>query len=176
MPDLFNAPIPGESLTREPGNAPWEQPPQFASVEEAYNYYMEKFEDDEFEEDLSFLLEQGMSIEEIVDGMTKFNVMYGRHTLDVAMLLSPLIHEYIASVADVIDVPYKEWKGEDSISRRREKNKEYFNTDYTPTQRKFEDEISPLEEQTDSMLSEQSEPVQLELFNEEPKGFIQRRG
>ena len=34
----FDAPIPGQSLTDEPGNYPWEHPPQFASVEEATDF------------------------------------------------------------------------------------------------------------------------------------------
>ena len=33
--NVFDAPIPGQSLTDEPGNYPWEHPPQKASIEEA---------------------------------------------------------------------------------------------------------------------------------------------
>ena len=33
--DPFDAPIPGQSLTDEPGNYPWEHPPQYTNPEEA---------------------------------------------------------------------------------------------------------------------------------------------
>ena len=38
----FDAPIPGQSLTNEPGNAPWEHPPQMVKMEEAMGYVWEK--------------------------------------------------------------------------------------------------------------------------------------
>ena len=37
MATPFDAPIPGQSLTDEPGNAPWEKPAQYDTVEEATN-------------------------------------------------------------------------------------------------------------------------------------------
>ena len=37
-PDLLDAPIPGQSLTSEPGNYPWEQPPQLNTVDEAVEH------------------------------------------------------------------------------------------------------------------------------------------
>ena len=39
--NVFDAPIPGQSLTDEPGNYPWEHPPQTASIEEATDYVYE---------------------------------------------------------------------------------------------------------------------------------------
>ena len=30
--EMFNAPVPGESLTDEPRNYPWENPPELATV------------------------------------------------------------------------------------------------------------------------------------------------
>ena len=37
----FDAPIPGQSLTDEPGNYPWEHPPKTASIEEAMDFVYE---------------------------------------------------------------------------------------------------------------------------------------
>ena len=39
--NVFDAPIPGQSLTDEPGNYPWEHAPQTASIEEATDYVYE---------------------------------------------------------------------------------------------------------------------------------------
>ena len=38
----FDAAIPGQSLTNEPGNAAWEHPAQFADVESAMEFVMKK--------------------------------------------------------------------------------------------------------------------------------------
>lgn len=177
MIDEFSLPIPGESLTREPGNAPWEQPPKHNTVEEAYNFYMEMFERDGFEDELSFILEQGASVEALVNTFTNFYTMEGYHSLDVAMLISPLIHEYFVSVADLMDVPYKEWKGEDEVTAKNKLRSQQFDAEYQPAPRSYKED-GPEMEQTDEILSasvEQTEPEQLELFDEEPKGFIKRR-
>ena len=34
-PNDFDRPIPGQSLTDEPGNYPWEHPPQYTDLREA---------------------------------------------------------------------------------------------------------------------------------------------
>ena len=36
----IDAPIAGQSLTAELGNRPWQQPPQYTTVEEALQFYM----------------------------------------------------------------------------------------------------------------------------------------
>ena len=47
LPQLsIDAPIAGQSLTTEPGNRPWENPPQYTTVEEALEYYIHKLEED----------------------------------------------------------------------------------------------------------------------------------
>ena len=40
--DRFSAPIPGQSLTEEPGKWAWDKPPQFASLEEAADATMKR--------------------------------------------------------------------------------------------------------------------------------------
>ena len=41
-PDLLQGPIPGMSLTKEPGEYPWERPTQLTTVEEAVEYYTDR--------------------------------------------------------------------------------------------------------------------------------------
>ena len=38
----FDAPIPGQSLTDNPGNGAWEHPPEFADIEDATDYIKER--------------------------------------------------------------------------------------------------------------------------------------
>ena len=37
---MLDAPIPGQSLTHELGARPWQTPAQYATVEEALDYYI----------------------------------------------------------------------------------------------------------------------------------------
>jgi len=123
---LMNRPIPGESLTREPGNAPWEQPPQYAKLEDALNYYMSKFEEDDFIEELLFILSNDMPIELVVENMLIYNEMNGRHTGDVAVLIGPILHEYIKAICDVSDIEYREYQGKTKDEKKQERNKRDF--------------------------------------------------
>ena len=36
----FDTPIPGQSLTDEPGNYPWEHPPQYVTTDGAADHYI----------------------------------------------------------------------------------------------------------------------------------------
>jgi len=44
-PDIFlDAPIPGQSLTGELGNFPWENPPQYVTLADAVGFYTDKMD------------------------------------------------------------------------------------------------------------------------------------
>ena len=118
--EMMNGPIPGESLTREPGNAPWEQPPQYASVEEALGFYMDKLEDDDLLEDMLFILDQDVPIDLFLDTMLLYGEMEGKHTTDVSLLVGPVLHEHIKSLSEAAGVKYREWQGFSKEERRRE--------------------------------------------------------
>lgn len=108
MPTKLDGPIPGSSLTREPGNAPWEQPPMITDTNEAISYHLRKFENEEVIDDLLFLLEQEFPISTFVECITSMAVMEGVHTVDVSVLVSPVIHEYIKAMADAAEIKYVE--------------------------------------------------------------------
>jgi len=117
------APIPGMSLTQEPGNSPWEQPPLYATVEESLGFYLKKFEDEEVIDDILFILEAGYPVASFVDMLTSLGVMDGYHTFDVKMLLSPVIHEYIVNLAEAAGIEYTEEMGPSKEERMKEKDK-----------------------------------------------------
>lgn len=148
----FMAPIPGMSLTREKGNATWEQPPLYARPEEALAFYMEKLSDEETLEDMLFALEQGLPLSTFVDSMTSYGVMEGYHTIDVKVLLSPVLHEHILSLAQALDIDVVEEDGPSKEDRRAEKEKqrlmvllsEEFDEPIAPEQLQEVDEASEM--------------------------------
>ena len=64
--NMFDAPIPGQSLTDEPGNYPWEHPPQTASIEEATDAVYESIMKEENMARMFTLLRMGIPIEALV--------------------------------------------------------------------------------------------------------------
>ena len=104
---FLNAPIPGMSLTTEPGDRPWENPPSLVTVEEAMEYYASKIlGNKEAHDQLLDVLELGVPVSNLASVLQKNSVMNGVHTLDVGMLVLPVIEELIMAVADMNDVRY----------------------------------------------------------------------
>jgi len=110
MADLnpyLTAPIPGQSLTVEPGSVPWEQPPQYVTLDEVATFYSDKMNDVEAIHELMGLLKRNIPIVSIVNGMVKMGLMKGYHTVDTGFLVTPIIVEIIKTIAELNDVPYK---------------------------------------------------------------------
>ena len=49
----FNAPIPGQSLTKTPNNYPWERPPEISNVDEAVIRHIENISEPKAIDNLS---------------------------------------------------------------------------------------------------------------------------
>lgn len=104
---FLTAPIPGMSLTVEPGSVPWEQPPQYVTIDEVASFYSEKLDNPEAIYELMNILEKGMPILTIVNSMIKTSIMKGYHTVDTGFLVTPIVVEIIKTLADLNDVTYK---------------------------------------------------------------------
>lgn len=103
----LNAPVPGMSLTAEPGSRPWENPPSMVTVEEAIEYYTDKIlKNVDTHEDVLEVLDQGIPVRNFANMLNTTSVMDGRHTLDVGILVMPVIEELIMTVADMYDVKF----------------------------------------------------------------------
>tara|TARA_R110000803_G_scaffold95916_1_gene163999 strand:+ start:231 stop:737 length:507 start_codon:yes stop_codon:yes gene_type:complete len=105
--NMFEAPIPGESLTTEPGGRPWEQPPQFTTVEEAIDHYVTQMSSDEFYDQLVEVLEMGVPVVTLVDIIQTSGMMNGKHTVDVGILISPVLIEMIMLIGDSAGIKYE---------------------------------------------------------------------
>jgi len=104
----LSGPVPGMSLTTEPGNRPWENPPQIVKIEDAVEFYSEKILDPEKQDAILNAFAEDISIESMADMITTSAVMDGIHTIDVSILVTPVIHEMLKYVADINDIDYIE--------------------------------------------------------------------
>jgi len=103
---LLDAPIAGQSLTAELGNRPWQQPPQYSTVEEALEFYIPRLTDPDNLSDLLDVMENGIPLTTIANALQSSGVMEGKHSLDVGMLVMPVLIETMAYLADEAEIEY----------------------------------------------------------------------
>jgi len=103
----FDAPIPGQSLTDEPGNYPWEHPPQRATVEEALDEIYESMMEEQNMKRMFTLLRMGIPVEALVKVITFSGFIEGKYTVDVAKLLEPMVAMIITGEATLAEIPAK---------------------------------------------------------------------
>jgi len=96
---LIDAPIAGQSLTSEVGGWPWEQPPQYSTVEEALEFYLPRLTEPTLQNDLMDVIEMGLPLTTIANALQQGAVMQGTHNLDVGILVMPVIMEMLAYLA-----------------------------------------------------------------------------
>tara|TARA_X000001388_G_scaffold50573_1_gene36559 strand:+ start:988 stop:1509 length:522 start_codon:yes stop_codon:yes gene_type:complete len=102
----LDAPIAGQGLTHELGNRPWQQPPQFSTVEEAIQFHIPRIIDPDMQEDLMNVIETGVPLTVIAETLQSGAVMQGKHTVDVGILIIPVLMETLAYLAEEQGVKY----------------------------------------------------------------------
>lgn len=105
---MFNKPIPGESLTSTPKNAPYENPPEISDPEEALQVHLSRLTDPNRMDKVMGLLDIGVDIQTMTEGILRSAVMNGIHSIDISLIIAPVIHEYIKLTADQVGIDYKE--------------------------------------------------------------------
>ena len=104
----IDRPIPGQSLTDEPRNAPYERAPEIVDPEEALQAHLIRLNNPDAIEELMFFLELGVDIRTLTEGILRNAVINGIHTIDVSLIIAPVIHQFIKSAADELKVSYDE--------------------------------------------------------------------
>jgi len=113
---FLEGPIPGMSLTTEPGNRPWENPPMIVDVDKAIEYYRDRILNKENHDAVLDILERGVPVQTLANVLQTGAVMKNIHTLDVGFLVMPVIEELIMLVADAYEINYMVSK-EDEIRK-----------------------------------------------------------
>jgi len=103
---LLDAPIAGQHMVSELGGRPWQQAPQYTTVDEAIEYYLDRMSSEEFAEQLVDVLEMDVPVTTLANTIQMAGVMDGKHSIDVGMLVMPLLMEMIMLVGDMAGVKY----------------------------------------------------------------------
>jgi len=115
----FDAPIPGQSLVAELGARPWQTPSQYTTVDEAIEYYMSRMTTEEFMVQAVDVLETGVPVATLANTIQLASVMEGKHTLDIGILVAPLLMELLMMLGDSAGIEYKTGLDDPDIKKTR---------------------------------------------------------
>jgi hypothetical protein len=113
--------IPGQSLTAEPKNAPYENAPSMTKPEDAVFWHLERLSSADKTEALLDSMELGLDVVTLTEGVLRGAVLDGRHTVDVSLTIAPIVHEFIKGAADRAGIEYDEGFPDDSKERKATK-------------------------------------------------------
>lgn len=105
-PDFLHQPIPGISLTGEPGNAPWEQPPKHTSIDEVVDYYSDLLVEEEVIGNVIDVIKRNVPLLTIAEGIMRTGIMQGMHTIDAGMMVKPILVELLIALAEIYGIKY----------------------------------------------------------------------
>jgi len=147
----FDAPVPGQSLTDEPQNYPWEHPPQYTNINEAAEAIFNRLTEDDAALNMLAMLKSGVPVEAIVRTLIFAGFSEGKFNPDLGILLAPIVMAMIVGIA------------------KRAKLKEIVVTmdDKSPTKiaeeflvrKKFDKVISDLKVESENKEEEEVEPM-----------------
>ena len=103
---MLDGPIPGQSLTSEPGARPWENPARYATVEDTLSFYIENLSQPKKMASMLDKIEEGAPLTLIADTLQTVGVSKGIHSLDVGVLISPVLIEFMKAAAEQEDISY----------------------------------------------------------------------
>lgn len=104
--NFLDAPVAGMSLTAEPKSRPWRRPSQVSTVDEAVALYAPIFSDKTTSRMLLGQIQTGIPLTTIADILITGNTMEGKHTLDVGLLVAPVLVETMITMADMAEIDY----------------------------------------------------------------------
>ena len=155
----FDAPIPGQSLTSEPKNRPWRNPPQLDTVEDAMEYYLPRLSSPELAPRLLDVIERGIPLTSLAETIVTGGAMQGIHSIDVGILINPIFVEFMKGMAEIAEVEYN----------LGDKDK-----DEEPDPQLLQLAMKELKESED-VIEQASTDTQEEMIEEEPQGLMARR-
>ena len=100
----FDTPVPGQSLTDEPGNYPWEHPPQYVTTDGAADHLWNKMSEPEFAEQIIAMLDAGVPVEAIGRTVLFGGFLKGKFSPDVAFIIAEPVMKMIATIGVIAGV------------------------------------------------------------------------
>lgn len=104
MPDQFSGPVPGQSLTNQPGGSPWEQAPQYTDLNEFLEMLFDKLTEKRQATRIGVMLKAGLACEEIAKLTVYSAFTKGIINVDMALLATRPVIYMITSIGSRLGV------------------------------------------------------------------------
>ena len=157
------APIPGMSMTHEVGARPWQTPPKQTTVQEVIAHYIERMQDDSITEQIVNILQADIPVTTLANTLQLAGVMEGRHSIDVGVLVIPVLMEMIMLIADAEGIEY-------ATGMERDKEAEVRDSRILAGISKARKELTDGKDEEEIQIQETEEELA-----EMPKGLMVRR-
>ena len=172
----LSAPIPGQSLTGEPKGYAWDRSPEFNTAEEALDFYLPQVTSKPVMEDILTALDNGFPLTALVKSIYMNGVMDGKHSIDVGLLIAPILHEIILAKARSFGVQVKEA----AVSPEERQAKKDKTEAEATVQRQLEiasrARLSVDESLEEPMVSREEEPVSVQEMPENAEELPSGKG
>jgi len=165
--------FPGQSLTSEPKNAPYENPPEMVEPEEVVMWHLNRLSEPDRLDALLDSLELGLDVVTLTEGILRGAVMNGRHSIDVSLIVAPVVHEFIKNAADAANLDYEEGFPDNTEKRKAIK--------YKINERKADKMIAEFKKKSGdkpvapSSVVEKEVTEATEILSKPPSGLMSRK-
>jgi hypothetical protein len=163
MADVFSAPIPGQSLTNEPKNFPWERPSEIADPREAIKFHIDGLSKPESIDNVLELMQMGVPVRAIAQTALTTAQMEGIHSVDVSLIIKDVVYEELVTIAEEAGIDYKSGDEPSELDVKEKQEQEVLTL-----LRKKLGEVKPGSEQDDEGVELMRQTEQTLMGGEEP--------
>lgn len=103
---MLDGPIPGQSLTDEPGKAAWENPPEYVDVGAALEYILQQATRRDFLKQYYVLVQNKVPLESITRVILFQGFGQGKWTVDMMVLLNKPVLQMLVAIAKAAGLEY----------------------------------------------------------------------
>lgn len=169
---MFDRPLPGQSLTSEPKGQAYERPPETVSPKEALEIHIENLSTEEAIEDVAHFVSMGLDVKSLTEAMLRSAVAEGIHSIDISLIIAPVLHEFIKGRLDALGLEYDE-----GLDNPKEKEDIRYSRRLAEAKKMISD-IKPQQEEVDVMSLEDTEvePTVENVIEETPVREEQPQG
>lgn len=103
---MLDGPIPGQSLTDEPGKAAWENPPEYVDVGQALEYILQQATRRDFLKQYYVLVQNKVPLEAITKVILFQGFGQGKWTVDMMVLMTKPVLQMLIAIAKAAGLDY----------------------------------------------------------------------
>ena len=138
----FDTPIPGQSLTDEPGNYPWEHPPQYVTTDGAADHLWNRMSEPEFAEQIIAMFDAGVPVEAIGRTVLFGGFLKGKFSPDVAFIIAEPVMKMIATIGVIAGIKDIKMSMDDITNKKEIRSAVRLNVEAEKVAKDIQEEVN----------------------------------